>query len=525
MLALFEETPKRLTIMQQERKAVKRHVNVAVYRNHSFEMIASALNSFFNYTEMEAEFIYSDYDDSLNFQYKEADIQLIWIDINRYNSKLAEGFVRDRALSLRSMGKSPILIAYTGNYELNLENITTDCYALHVDNFLTGLGQEAYDEKKEAYSGTRLSNKASLKLAQILGLKYFPALLQPSLKAIIVDLDNTLYQGILGEDGIEGLKPYCKLQQKLKELKQQGFFLCIASKNEEQDVKTLFAQRTDFPLRWEDFAAVQINWDNKADNISKLAKTLNINTDAMLFIDDNPAEIQNVEMAGLGVKTILAEDPETTLQMINYFPGLLKLKNSAEDAIRATDVRANVERAKLAQSLSPKEYFEKLGIKLIYGINREEQITRVAELFGKTNQFILTYARYKETDVKEFMQKTGRCIITIHMSDNLSDSGIIAILAAHKQNDKLEVDELTVSCRALGRNLENIMLPYFFVLAQQQLGTTAAANINYQKGDRNAPAINWLKQLTGKSLSENRGTVYYPIPETVPMDGLIVKVM
>ena len=525
MLPLFENAPRRLAVLQQELTPSRHDIKIAVYRNHSFEMIGSVLNSFLNFSGYAAEFIYSDYDDSLNFQYHPADIQVIWVDTNRYNTQIAEDFLKERAAVLREQSKAPIMILYTGDNELSLSDATTDCYAFHMDSLLRDLTDSAYDEKKEAYSGTRLSNKACLKLAQTIGLKYIPAVLETPLKAIVVDLDNTLYSGILGEDGIAALKPYNEVQQQLKELKQQGFFLCVASKNEESDVRELFKLRKDFVLRWEDFTAVQINWDAKAENIQKLARTLNIGTDAILFLDDNPAEIQNVEMAKLNVKTVLAENPQTSLQMLRYYPGLLKLKSSAEDALRSADIQANAERAKLAQSLSPKEYFQKLGIHLTYGINRPEQMPRVAELFGKTNQFILTYARYKESDVKDFMCSENKSIVTIHMADNLSDSGIIAILAVHKnENNDLVLDELTVSCRALGRNLENIMLPELFRLAREKLHSSDTILINYQKGDRNTPALNWLKNLTGSDLKQDKGTMAYTIPKHIDLSGLIVEV-
>lgn len=494
-------------------------IKIAIYRNHSFEMISNVLNAFLSETKLQASFLYSDYDDSLNFQFKEADLQLIWIDTNRYKLRNLVSFLKERAGVLRLQTKSPILIAYTGDTKLEIDNLTTDCFALYVPEYINVFGDGAYDLLKEPFSGTRLSSKSCLEIARVLGMKYLPALLQTPLKAIVVDLDNTLYKGVLGEDGVDNLVPNFELQQQLKELKNKGFFLCIASKNEEDDAKKMFNQRADFILKWEDFTTYQINWNSKAENIIKISQALNIGFDSILFIDDNPAEIQNVER--LGIKTILAKD--NISQIIKYYPGLLKLKTSDEDAVRSRDIQANEQRLQMLKSLTTEEYFKKLGIRLEYGINIEEQLPRVAELLNKTNQFILSYVRYNETQVKEFISNPNSLLITIKMSDNLSDSGIIAICLVTKENNNLFVNELTVSCRALGRNLEHIMLPYMFKIAYESLGCTGFVNIAYKKGERNAPALKWLCEYSNSDLKE-KGNISLPCKD-VSLEGLEVEVI
>ena len=307
----------------------------------------------------------------------------------------------------------------------------------------------------------------------------------------------------------------------MKQLKSQGFLLTIASKNEEEDVKEFFIKRKDFPFNWNDFAVIKANWELKSQNILTIAKMLNIGTDAMLFIDDNPAEIQNVESAGIDIKTILAKTPELTLNILEYYPNLLKLTSSKEDVLRTQDIQANQTRNELVKRLSPKEYFEKLEIKLDFYINNKEHIQRITELLNKTNQFILTYARLTLTQVEE-AQNNG-VVITINMSDKLSDSGIIAILVANKSSEGfINLQEMTVSCRALGRNLENIMLPKMFELANQHLNGNGNILINYKKGPRNMPAINWLMDLTKQTLLEE-GQILYDIPKNIDTEGLKIS--
>ena len=518
---LYANNLKRIKLLNlSEKNDCENHIKISIHRNHAFEMVASVLNAFLAEANLKAEFLYSDYDDSFNFSNFDADIHIIWIDTMRYKSINMTDFITERIKDLRANTTKPIFVLYTGPKIAELTDVTTDCYALSVEELLSNeVDINIYDESKEFLSGTRLSGAACLYLARFMGMKYIPAVQQTPIKAIVVDMDNTLYQGVLGEDGIEKLEPNIELQTQLKQLKQSGMFLCIASKNEEQDAKELFEKRTDFVLKWTDFTTMQINWDSKKDNILKIAKTLNIGTDAVLFIDDNPAEIQNVEP--IGVKTLLAQS--NVADVVKYMPGLLKLKHSNEDSLRAQDIQANEERTRLAQTLSPAEYFKKLGIQLSYHINDKEQIPRIAELLGKTNQFILGYARYSETKVVEIMNDASSCVITIKMSDNLSDSGVIAILIAHADNDLL-LDELTVSCRALGRNLENIMLPYMFKLASATLHTDNKINILYKRGPRNGPALKWLSELTNTEITSEAGNIEYVMPKDINTDGIDIEV-
>ena len=521
---LFSADLKRLDLLKIKSNNITHKIKIAIYRNHSFEIIASVLNSFLNFSKLEAEFVYSDYDDSLNFQVKDSDFNIIWLDIDRYKTPNIQNFIFERLMFLRSKINTPILLLHSGeNLEQNID--IPDCYIFSVNDTISKLNEKAYDLIKEEYSGTKLSNKACLLLAQTIGLKYIPSIMLPNLKAIILDLDNTLYEGVLGEDGYKNVilsLDHIELQKQIKNLKVQGFFICLASKNEEQDVKKMFFERKDFILKWEDFTVVKINWDSKAQNILAIAKTLNIGVDSILFIDDNPAEIQNISSNIQNIETILARDPKETLSILKLYPRLLKLKISNEDKLRSDDIKANLIRNELVQTLTLCEYFKKLGIKLIYNINNNKHIPRIVELLNKTNQFIFTYKRYREVDINEIIKKN--CIITVSMSDNLSDSGIIGILVAHNNND-LILDELAVSCRALGRNLEDVILPQMFMLAKDFLKTSSTIKINYKKGERNTPAINWLSSLVNKDIIDDIGVIDYKIPSKINTDGLNIEVI
>jgi FkbH-like protein len=385
------------------------------------------------------------------------------------------------------------------------------------------LGDQFTDPRLESFSGTKLSAKACMEISKNLGLNYIPALLKPSIKAVIVDLDNTLYDGVLGEDGIEGITltdSHKRLQQKLKELANKGFFLCIASKNNESDVLSLFNQRIDFPLKINDFTKICASWDDKTDSIYKISRFLNIGTESMLFIDDNIGELFNANEAYPNLHTIWArDDANITLKVLSNYPGLLKLKQHKEDSIRRQDVIANQERNKLRDSMSKEEYIKTLGIELTFHIDNIEQATRVAELANKTNQFIFSYKRYGQEAIKSLMMAKESMVITVSLKDKLSDSGIIGTCVFIHHDDYIELEECFVSCRALGRGIDEIIVLGAIVQAQNFFGDKKL-KVNFIKGERNLPAETFVLSFLSNNVSQENYFSY-----TIPKELFSIKVV
>lgn len=520
---LFENTLKRFDLLNIPKKNITKNIVINVFRNHSFEMIENIMTPFLNYSGIFAKYNYSDYDDSLNYgNLGNADINIVWLDLGRYKNINIKKWVTEKVEELYSITRKPVIFAYTSNKKINIKFCSSNIFSFWINDEIDIAENQIYDYVKESYTGTVLSNKTCIQLARVFGLKYIPAILGSKIKTIIFDLDNTLYNGILGEDGIDGIEiteTHKKIYLKIKELRQKGILVCLASKNEEADVVELFKNNADLTLKFDDFLFREINWNSKADNIKKMIQQMNVGADAVLFIDDNPAELQNVE--GLGVKTILAKNPDVILNVLNYYPGIMKTDVLNEDLLRANDIKSNQKREKFVNELSPKEYFEKLKVKLEFNVNKQEQYSRIYQLMNKTNQFILTYARYDEEQVKELAN--NGVIVTISMSDILSDSGIIAILAATKNEDNsINVNELTISCRALGRNLEEIMINKLFEVANIYLKTNSIVKINYKKGSRNMPAISCIEHITNQKLQQE-GCVEYLIPANIDTSGLDIN--
>lgn len=493
---IFEKKPKRRELLQYCPKEQSRQYNVQVFRNHSFELIEHTIPVYLDYAGLGVSFSYSNYDDSFSFLDLDAaaDLVIVWIDGARYPNISVQDFLSQRIGALRSMTNQPVLVLpFRAEVTLDI----SDVLAVNLSELCAELGADIVDERTLSATGTALSSKAMLHVSKVLGLRYLPALLRPALKGLVVDFDNTLYQGVLGEDGIQGvtLTPgHRALQQELKRLAGQGFFLCAASKNELEDVCNLLDQRKDFPLKRGDFTKLCVSWKPKAESMTEIANYLNIHTDSLVFIDDNIGELTAVQMQHPQIRLIHAkEDADITLEVLKSYPGLLKLRSSADDAKRSADVRSNEERSQLRQTMSHEDYIKSLELKLTYSLNDRERIGRVAELANKTNQFIFNYQRYSEAQVQQLMSSEDTAILTLSLSDRLSDSGLVGVFAGRKEGDHLELEECFVSCRALGRGIDEIMVSGAISVLLKHFGIDRL-HVQFQTGPRNKPAETFVNE-------------------------------
>lgn len=280
-------------------------------------------------------------------------------------------------------------------------------------------------------------------------------------KCLVLDLDNTLWGGVVGEDGIERIavsgsypgKAFHLWQEGLKELQKSGVMLAICSKNNPADVEEVWAKREDMVLRKEDFVAMRINWQNKAANIRELAQELNIGLDAMVFVDDNPTERELIrQQLPMVVVPEFPKQPYDLLSLYqelvdNYF-GTYQLTD--EDRQKTQQYIANAQRAQAQSSFTNMEdYLRSLEMKLQIRQVTDVTLSRVAQLTQKTNQFNLTMRRYTEDDIKK-MLADGAHIWTLSVTDKFGDYGLTGVLII-KTN---VIDTLLMSCRVLGKGIE-----------------------------------------------------------------------
>ncbi len=518
---LFETEPSRKELINYIPSKENPCYQIQVYRNHSFELVEHTIFPYLDYAGINVQFLYSDYDDSLSFFQLESssDLLILWLDLERYKENKREEFIEERLTVLRSIYQKPILCIPFGEKKAgSYTNVI--CY--HLDGVKEKLKKAYLDERLEKWSGTKLSAESCKMIAKELGLKYIPALLKPLLKAIVVDLDYTLYRGVLGEDGMEHIEiseDYLFLQRQLKLLAEQGFFLCMATKNEEKDVWELLEKREDFLLKKEVWSVICASWEEKADMIQTIADFLNIHTESILFIDDNIGEILSVLSRYPRIHVIHAhENPKITSEMLAFYPGLMKLYQQKEDQIRSADIKAKSERLKMKQGLSKEEYIRSLDIRLTYKCNCLENASRISELANKTNQFIFSYKRYHISEIVDLMQRADSLVLSIFLQDKLSDSGLIGSCLIKKEWDRLVVEECFVSCRALGRGIEEVIVLGAIYIAQQYFNIQKV-KILFCKGERNKAAEKFLEDYAKENINQEKEIDY-----KLPRDQITIKI-
>lgn len=486
---IFSKEISRLALINYKNTSTNNY-KIAVYRNHSFELVENTIALYLNYADINVTFTYSDYDDSMSFMQLDlnCDLIIVWIDTTRYKTDDIKSFISQRMDYLSSIYNKHILFIPFG-CEMKIKN--TNVMTFQLTDIQNSLKENFIDERLEVFSGTRLSSKSMLKISKELGLKYIPACLLPTIKAIIFDLDNTLYSGVLGEDGIQNIVlslGHKHLQEEIASLAKKGFFICVVSKNDKRDVLKMFETRSDFPLKLEHITKIYASWETKSKSISEIQKFLNIGIKDMLFVDDNIGEIISVKSDLPDINVILAKDDAfETLKVLQNYPRLLKLDTNFEDSIRQKDTQANEQRNTLKNTLSKQDFLKTLQIQLTYSFNAKEHTKRVAELANKTNQFICSYKRYNELAIKNLFDEEEYLVISVSLEDKLSNSGIIGVLVFVNRDTYIEVEEIFVSCRALGRGIDENIVLYPICLSLQYFNKYKV-KINFTKGERNQPA-------------------------------------
>ncbi len=214
----------------------------------------------------------------------------------------------------------------------------------------------------------------------------------------------------------------------------------------------------------------------------------------MLFVDDNMSELLSAAAAHPELRLLHAKkDPAVTLRVLENYPGLLKLDVKREDRLRKNDILANEQRQEIQKNLSLEDYIRNLATELTFDINNISQIGRIAELSRKTNQFIFSYRRYSERDVSGLMTGSNSVVVGVSLKDNLSDSGIIGGATMKKQGDTGFLDECFVSCRALGRGLDEMIVLGLIKVCLEHMKVNKL-QVSFTKGERNLPAEKFVKE-------------------------------
>ena len=278
-------------------------------------------------------------------------------------------------------------------------------------------------------------------------------------KVLVVDADNTLWQGVIGEDGVEGVKIggeypgsiFADFQRQLLRYKQAGLLLCLCTKNNSADIEDAFSQR-DMPLSLNDFVVTKTNWERKSTNILEIVDELNLGLESVIFVDDNPFEIDEVSGCLEGV-TCLQFDYKNKKESVSLLDKRLDLfrdHTTDEDTSKTEIYKAEKLRNEVKTYYkSENEFQNSLNLEIEYFVNNSVHVKRASQMSMKTNQFNLTAKRYSISDISLFMK--NHKVITVCVSDKYGDMGVVG-LAILIDN---EIDTFLMSCRAFGRKIEN----------------------------------------------------------------------
>jgi FkbH-like protein len=288
-------------------------------------------------------------------------------------------------------------------------------------------------------------------------------------KVLVLDLDNTLWGGVIGDDGLDGIalgqgsatgEAFLAIQAFALDLRQRGIVLAVCSKNEDATARAPFREHPEMALKEDHIAVFQANWTDKAANLRRIAETLNLGLDSLVFLDDNPAEREQVrrELPMVAVPE-LPDDPAyypRYLAAAGYFEAVAF---SAEDRARAELYQTNAARAELMSSSSDMEsYLRSLDMHCRIGPVSSVNRARVAQLINKSNQYNLTTRRYTEAEVADMETRPDKLMLQARLEDRFGDNGIISIVIVDTKGREWDIDTWLMSCRVLGRRVENAVL-------------------------------------------------------------------
>ena len=291
-----------------------------------------------------------------------------------------------------------------------------------------------------------------------------------SRKCLVLDLDNTLWGGVIGEDGLGGIKlggdqtgeAFVEFQEYILRLKDKGIILAVCSKNNEADAREPFEQHPEMKLKLEDVAAFVANWETKPDNLRQIAKILNIGLDSLVFVDDNPVECAAVrrELPQVDVIALPADPSGYTRRLAQYL--LFETASfTGEDARRTAQYRARAAAANLEKSAgSIEELWQSLDMVAKVAPFDEINLARIVQLIGKTNQFNLTTRRHGLAQVEAFLHDPDCIHFYLRLRDRFADHGLVSLMIAFRRGRVIEIDTWLMSCRVIGRSVEQTMLHY-----------------------------------------------------------------
>jgi FkbH-like protein len=375
----------------------------------------------------------------------------------------------------------------------------SDCIFFDVDHVAARHGRARWRDTR-MFLASRLAVSAEAFGIYASGLiRTLSALYQAPRKVLCTDLDNTLWGGVLGEEGPEGIATgsafpgncYLEYQRYLKQLSARGILLAIVSKNNEADVLEAFQLRAaDLDLTLDNFVAAKISWDEKSKAIRELADELSLGLDSFVFVDDNPVECEAIrqQLPEVAVLSAPVEEPWRLVEILaqqSFFDTTIV---TDDDLNRVGEYKAQAQRAQLESSASNRdEFLASLNIVCTFQSALQAPLSRAVQLLAKTNQFNVTTRRRSAAEVEEFAANGQAWVIRVR--DRFGDAGVVGLALARNQGNACHIDSFLLSCRVIGRGIETALLAFIADNAQRAGATRIVGEFIPTK--KNAPSASF----------------------------------
>ena len=352
-----------------------------------------------------------------------------------------------------------------------------DAYFSDLNLCVRRIGEKNFYDRRYWHIGRAPYSKDALHEIAHEDFKFIRALKTKNKKCLVLDCDDTLWGGIVGEDGFNGIaigpsypgSAYYEFQQEILNLYHRGIIIAICSKNNEDDVLNVFRDHPDMLLREKHIASFQINWNDKAENIQLIADELNIGLDSIVFLDDSPFEVEFVERCLPEVEAIcLPIDHPSDYRQILGSSGLFDtLALTEEDRQRGVMYQGELARRKARESYSIDmgDFYRSLEMVVEIRHADDYSIPRIAQILARTNQFSLTEKRYSELAIRTMVDADDGDIACVRLSDKFGSMGIVGAVILSYHGDCAVIENFVMSCRALGRGVEDVLLEEAIYLA------------------------------------------------------------
>lgn len=390
---------------------------------------------------------------------------------------------------------------YWDNFIQNQDK--SNIYCIDIKNRISDIGRDNFYSPKMWYMGSTPYSKAGIgAIVDEIRLAMNTAF-ELRRKIVVVDLDNTLWGGVIGEDGMDGIvlsthnegARYYDFQRRLLEMKQQGILLGINSKNNEEDAAEAF-RHPNMVLQRDDFVCEKINWKDKALNIREMADELNLTEGSFVFLDDNPVERECVKQNCPEV--IVPDFPTDTVDLPKWLDRVYReyfrpLHITGEDNKKTQMYQAEKKRRYVKEaSLDLDSYIKLLEISVDIHKMGGDELERTHQLINKTNQFNLTTKRYSLGELRQKNKDPYTDIFTVHMADKFGDNGLVGVVIVVRVDSKAEIDTFLMSCRVMGRKIEDAILTCLVRYYKQVCERLTAV---YIKTAKNKPVENLYEKM------------------------------